>query len=118
MPISINYDYNDRNDHKGHLPKGVPMTRTKSLAAPTTPTTWTVAEAKSHFSELVQQAESSGPQTITRHGKPAVVVVSAAEWERKTKRKGSLMEFFANSPLRDSGLVIERNQDPPRKIDL
>ena len=89
------------------------MTRT------TTPrTAWTVAEAKSHFSELMEQAESSGPQTITRHGKPTVVVVSAAEWERKTKRKGTLVEFFANSPLRDSGLVIERIQDPPREIDL
>ena len=89
------------------------MTRT------TTPrTAWTVAEAKSHFSELMEQAESSGPQTITRHGKNAVVVVSAAEWERKTKRKGTLAEFFANSPLRGSGLVIERIDDEPREIDL
>jgi prevent-host-death family protein len=94
------------------------MTTTKTQATTKTPTTWTVAQAKSHFSELMEQAESSGPQSITRHGKAAVVVVSAAEWERKTKRKGTLAEFFWNSPLRGSGLVIERVNDEPRKIDL
>jgi prevent-host-death family protein len=95
------------------------MPRTATTPTPTAArTTWTVAEAKSHLSELIQQAESSTPQTITRHGKPAVVVVSAAEWERKTKRKGSFAEFLWNSPLRGSGIVIERVNDEPRKIDL
>jgi prevent-host-death family protein len=89
------------------------MTRTT-----TTRTAWTVAEAKAHFSEVMEQAASSGPQTITRHGKNAVVVVSAQEWERKTRRKGSFAEFLWNSPLRGSGLVIERANDAPRKIDL
>ena len=83
-----------------------------------TPSTWTAAKAKAHFSELIDQAESSGPQTITRHGKPTVVVVSAEDWERKTKRKGTLADFFANSPLRGSGIVIERIEDEPREIDL
>jgi prevent-host-death family protein len=94
------------------------MTRSNTPQVPTQRTTWTVAEAKSHFSELIQQAETSAPQTITRHGKPTVVVVSASEWERKTKRKGSFAEFLWNSPLRGSGLVIERVNDEPRKIDL
>ncbi len=44
--------------------------------------TWTVAEAKAKFSELVDSARASGPQTITRNGRTAVVVVSAEEWER------------------------------------
>lgn len=84
----------------------------------TTRTAWTVAEAKAHFSEVMELAETSGPQTITRHGKNAVVVVSAEEWERKTRRKESFAEFLENSPLRNSGLVIERFDDEPRKIDL
>jgi len=79
---------------------------------------WTVAEAKSRFSEMVAQARTSGPQTITKHGRTAAVVVSAEEWEKKTKRKGTLAEFLASSPLRDSGLEIERKKDPPREIDL
>jgi len=79
---------------------------------------WTVAEAKAHLSKVMECAETSGPQSITRHGRSAVVVVSAEEWERRTKRKGSLAEFLWNSPLRNSGLVIERIDDEPRKIDL
>lgn len=79
---------------------------------------WTVADAKARFSELVEQAQSKGPQTITKHGRTAVVVVSAEEWERKSKRTGNLAEFFANSPLRESGVEIKRKKDRPRKVEL
>jgi hypothetical protein len=47
-----------------------------------------------------------------------VVVVSAEEWKRKTKRRESLAEFLLASPLRGSGLEIERLEDGPRKMDL
>ena len=76
--------------------------------------TWTVAEAKAKFSELIEQARARGPQTITQNGRTTAVVVSAEEWERKTKRSGNLAEFFAASPLRGSELVIERSEDGPR----
>jgi prevent-host-death family protein len=79
---------------------------------------WTVAEAKAKLSEVIDQAVSNGPQTITRSGRKAVVVVSIEEWERKTSRKGTLADFFAESPLRDSGLTLERDDSPPREIDL
>ena len=80
--------------------------------------TWTVAEAKAKFSELIAHAHTHGPQTVTRHGRSAAVVVSIAEWERTTRRAGNLAEFFAASPLRDSGLVIPRRKGKPRPIDL
>ena len=38
---------------------------------------WKVAEAKSRFSELIDRAIREGAQEITRHGRRAVVVVSA-----------------------------------------
>lgn len=79
---------------------------------------WTVADAKARFSEVIEQARTRGPQVVTRNGRKAVVIVAAEEWERKTKRKGTLAEFFAASPLRGSGLKIERLRDLPRKIDL
>ena len=79
---------------------------------------WTVADAKARFSEVIDRALARGPQTVTRNGKKAVVIVSSEEWERKTKRKGSLAEFFAASPLRDSGLDVVRGKDRPRKLDL
>lgn len=83
-----------------------------------TPTQWTVAEAKARLSELIARASTDGPQRITRNGKPAVVVVAADEWERKTRRVGTLADFFAASPLRDSGVEIERGKDVPVAPEL
>ncbi|MDQ2900634.1 MAG: type II toxin-antitoxin system prevent-host-death family antitoxin [Acidobacteriota bacterium] len=79
---------------------------------------WTVADAKARLSEVIQRAVSGGPQVITKNGHKMVVVVSVEEWERKTRRKGNLAEFFAASPLRESGLNVKRNKDAPRAIEL
>lgn len=80
--------------------------------------TWSVAEAKARFSEVIDKAQSDGPQTITRSGKKAVVIVSAQEWERKTRRKGNLAEFLLASPLRGSGIEIKRLKGRLRTVDL
>jgi len=79
---------------------------------------WTVAEAKAKFSEVLERAEKEGPQRITKHGRETAVVVSAEEWERKTHRPGNLAAFFAESPLRGSGLKVPRKKHGPRSIDL
>lgn len=78
---------------------------------------WTVASAKAKLSEVIQQAQSA-PQTITRNGKPSVIVVSAEEWERKTMRKGTLAQFLMDSPLRGTDLDLERHADDARDIPL
>lgn len=82
------------------------------------PKTWSVADAKAHFSEVIERARHDGPQTITRNGKNTVVVVSIEEWERRSKPKESLVEFLNNSPLKNSGLVIEREKGGFREVDL
>jgi prevent-host-death family protein len=82
------------------------------------PVAWSVARAKAQLSRVIDRAISAGPQIITRRGRKAAVVVSAEEWERRTKRRGNLAEFFAASPLRGSGLEVRRTKDEPRKIDL
>lgn len=69
---------------------------------------WSVAEAKARLSELIDHAVNDGPQAITRRGREIAVVVSADEWHRKSSRSGSLAEFLAASPLRDSGLDAGR----------
>jgi prevent-host-death family protein len=79
---------------------------------------WTVAEAKAKFSEIIDRAMSEGPQTITRKGRTAAVVVGAEEWQRKTMRAGNLAEFFAGSPLRGSNLRLRKLKARPRKIRL
>ena len=75
---------------------------------------WTVAEAKAKLSEVIERAQSQGPQLVTRHGRAAAVVVSADEWERKIRRKGNLAEFFAASPLRGAPLRFKRAKDRAR----
>ena len=79
---------------------------------------WTVAEAKAKFSELIDRATKKGPQTVTRNGRTAAVVVAPEEWERKAKRSGNLAEFLAHSPLRQSRLRVERRKGHPRKVEL
>jgi prevent-host-death family protein len=80
--------------------------------------TWTVAQAKARFSEVIDKAQSDGPQTITRNGRTTAVVVAAEEWEQKTRRKGNLAEFFAASPLRSSGVEIKRLSGRTRRVEL
>jgi len=75
--------------------------------------TWTVAEAKAECSEMMERARTTGPQTITRNGKPTVVIVSVKEWKQKTDRRGSLVEFLASSPLRGVDLSVKRKKERP-----
>jgi len=42
---------------------------------------WSVQDAKNRFSEVVEAARLV-PQTVTKHGKPAVVVMDVAEYDR------------------------------------
>jgi prevent-host-death family protein len=79
--------------------------------------TWSVAEAKARFSEVLDQAREA-PQIITRNGKRAAVIVSVEEWERRRNRTGTLADFFARSPLRGSGIDLDRIKDRPRDIKL
>ena len=78
---------------------------------------WSLANAKSRFSEVVDRAQR-GPQIITRNGKPRAVIVSAEEWARKTARRGTLAEFLLASPLRHADIDLERQHDLPRDIIL
>ena len=84
--------------------------------------TWQVQEAKTHFSEVIERAQNEGPQTITRHGKPRAVVVSADEYEtlskQKAKPKRDFVEFLLNSGPIFEGVDLERSKDTGRDIDL
>lgn len=81
---------------------------------------WSVAEAKAKLSELIDKARNQGPQAITRHGNRAVVVVDADMWDRLRDRapRGGFAEFLLASPLRGSGLEVERLPDGVRDVEL
>lgn len=79
---------------------------------------WQLQEAKNRLSELVKAAEKKGPQVITVHGKERAVVVSAEEYRRLVRRKGSLLEFFRKSPWAGAEIDISRSKDLGRHIEL
>jgi prevent-host-death family protein len=82
---------------------------------------WQLQEAKARFSEVFRLARERGPQRVTKHGREAVVIIPAEEYARITappRRRGSIAEFFAASPLRGSGIALDRKRDFGRAIKL
>lgn len=78
---------------------------------------WQLQTAKQHFSELVERARNEGPQVVTKHGKDAVVVVSAEEYTRLRGSEPSLVEFIRAAP--DFGaLQLDRTRDDGRDVEL
>jgi len=77
--------------------------------------TWQLQDAKSRFCELVDKVRT-GPQFITRRGKPVAVVISEAEYDKLSAKKIDILDFFRSSPLRDdspsgSGTMASRAPD-------
>ena len=56
---------------------------------------WSVQDAKNRFSEVVEAARRT-PQTVTKHGKPAVVVVDVVEYERLRRLERAQAPSFAD----------------------
>lgn len=82
---------------------------------------WQLQEAKARFSEVFRLARERGPQRVTKHGREAVVVLPAEEYARLVEseaRKGTLTDFFASSPLRGSGIDLDRTRDFGRDTHL
>lgn len=100
------------------------MTRKASpLAIPTARPArnrWRLQDAKARFSELVRMAHSDGPQHVTLHGRDAVVVVDADEFNRlKGARTGELLvEALQASPHRQIGIEARRSAMPVRAAKL
>ena len=79
---------------------------------------WQLQQAKGNFSQLVKRAASGDAQTVTVHGKPAAVVVSAEEYARLTARRGKLSSALLQPELGAEDLDIERSDDTGRDVDL
>ena len=80
---------------------------------------WSVQDAKNRFSEVIEAARRN-PQTVTKHGKPAVVVVAADEYERlrqlERAKAPSLSELLLAIP--QDGGEFPRFRIRPRDVDL
>jgi len=81
-------------------------------------TLWQLQEAKNRFSEVVDEALTHGPQTVTRHGREVVVIVSAKEYRRMKQPRKSLLACLQVPAEYAVELDISRSRELPREIDL
>ena len=83
---------------------------------------WQLQTAKNRFSEVVNRAITDGTQTITRHGKPVVVVMSQEEFRRlapvKEEKVWSMLEHLLACPDKTLHKRIFRTPGPPRDVDF
>jgi prevent-host-death family protein len=81
---------------------------------------WQLQEAKNRLSEVVDRALTEGPQTVTRHGKPVVVIIAKAELDkrRRTARRGTLLPFLRRLSFAGAQLDLERSKDRDRDVEL
>ena len=81
--------------------------------------TWSIQDAKNRFSEVVDAARRR-PQTVTKHGKPAVVVVAADEYERLRRlgrlKSPSFAQMLLAMPRGD--VEFDRINSSPREVEF
>lgn len=79
---------------------------------------WQLQEAKGNFSQLIKRAAGGDAQTVTVHGKPTAVVVSAEEYARLTRRRGKLSAALLNPGLAVEDLDFPRSRDTGCNVEL
>ncbi len=84
---------------------------------------WTLQDAKNRFSAVVDAAMAGQPQQVTRRGKPAVVVLSVAEYDRVRQAAGTPRGSFLHHLLEFPGLEgdphpHDRLSVRPRDVDF
>jgi prevent-host-death family protein len=81
---------------------------------------WRLQDAKARLSEVVRRAQQRGPQRVTLHGRDAVVVVRADEFDRMRRPVSGrdLVTTLAASPLAEVSFERVTVKAPVRDIDL
>jgi prevent-host-death family protein len=70
------------------------------------PNIWKLQDAKARFSELVRKARSGEPQTVTVHGKDAVVIFDSEQFEyRRIPRRIRTMAEFIEASKKYRGVL-------------
>jgi antitoxin Phd len=78
---------------------------------------WQVQEAKTRLSEVIEDANSKGPQFITRHGAERAVILSIMDYRALTAHKPDLREYLLGGPKVDE-FDVPRDRDTGRKVRL
>jgi antitoxin Phd len=80
-------------------------------------TRWQVQEAKMRLSEVIDKAQTKGPQLITRHGIERAVVLSIDDFRSLTADKPDLRAYLLGGPKVDD-FRVRRSRDTGREIAL
>lgn len=86
--------------------------------------TWQVQKAKAHFSEVLEDAKTKGPQIITRHGSETAVVLSITEYRSliapPTTPKMDFRDFLLSGPKFDDDFFedLRDSSDTGRNVDF
>lgn len=75
-------------------------------------------EAKASLSALVEAAEQGEPVTITKHGRPAAVLVPIEAARQLYPERPSFADYLLSGPGFPPGFEPERNPSPGRALDL
>jgi antitoxin Phd len=81
---------------------------------------WSLQDAKNKFSAVVEAARRGKPQVVTKRGIPAVVVISAEEYERLRQLRGGTLPSFRDHLLAmpQDGGAFERADLTARDMEL
>jgi prevent-host-death family protein len=126
--IHIWTNFIDQNNHLDYILVRVTRKKSKIKMKKSTKSSystrpgnrWRLQDAKAHLSEVVRQAQQRGPQRVTLHGRDAVVVVRAEEFDRMRRPISGrdIVAALATSPL--AGVNFERMtvKSPVRDVSL
>ncbi len=79
--------------------------------------TWQLQDAKTRLSEVIECAQTEGPQTITRHGTERAVIVSVKDYRALAAHKPDFKAYLLGGPKIDE-FSIERQRDTGRTVEL
>ena len=83
--------------------------------------TYPINEARAEFSKLVERALAGEPQRVTRYGREAVVIVSEADWQARSRSAptlGHLLAQHAEAGLLDEEMTQRTWKERPLGVDF
>lgn len=81
-------------------------------------TMWQVQEVKERLEEVMDSAQSDGPQFISENGAEVAVVVSFDEYQRLLGPQRTLADLLLSGPKFDDFEVTPRQIEPLRDLNM
>lgn len=79
---------------------------------------WQYQEAKAKLSQVMDQVQEKGMQTIIRNRDEVYIVLTKKKFDEYCKHETSLIDFFLNAPYSEVDIDVERSRELSRDFDL